>query len=170
MHRQNEQDIGLEQLNHRWRPALMSFFRRRVRDNSEAEDLTQEVFVRMLRTESANAAPDHYIFQIAQNLLIDRARRTRIRQQYLESSADLSAADVDPLDPQRIALAREELASFAAALEALPERTRTMFTLYRIDQISQDDIGEAFGISKSAVKKQIASAMAFIMARMRGEQ
>lgn len=170
MHRQNEQDMGLEQLNRRWRPALMSFFRRRVRDNCEAEDLTQEVFVRMLRTESANGAPDHYIFQIAQNLLIDRARRTRIRQQYLESVEDLGAADVDPLDPQRIALAREELASFAAALEALPERARTMFTLYRIDQISQDDIGEAFGISKSAVKKQIANAMAFIMARMRGEQ
>lgn len=169
MQQRDDQDHGQEQLNRRWRPALMSFFRRRVRDNTEAEDLTQEVFVRMLRTESADGAPDHYIFQIAQNLLIDRARRARIRQQYLEASGE-GLADIDPLDPQRIALAREELASFVAALEALPERTRTMFVLYRIDQISQDDIGEAFGISKSAVKKQIAHAMAFIMARMRGEQ
>ena len=42
-----------------------------------------------------------------------------------------------------------------------------MFTLYRIEQMSQDVIGEAFGISKSAVKKQIAGAMAAIMAAMR---
>lgn len=158
-----------ERLNRRWRPALMSFFRRRVGDHSEAEDLTQEVFVRMLRTET-DGAPDHYIFQIAQNLLIDRARRAQIRQQYRESAGFSDAGDIDPLDPQRIALGREELARFAAALAELPERTRTMFTLYRIDQMSQDVIGEAFGISASAVKKQIAHAMALIMARMREEQ
>lgn len=48
------------------------------------------------------------------------------------------------------------------ALEALPERTRTMFVLYKFEQLSQDTIAERYGISKSAVKQQIAKAMALL--------
>lgn len=144
----------------------MAFFLRRVRDHAEAEDLTQEVFVRMLKGEVAGAA-DSYVFQIAQNLLVDRARRASVRRQYRDTLGRSDALDLDPIDPERSTLGRAELARFAAALSALPERTRVMFTLYRIDQMSQDAIGEAFGISKSAVKKQIANAMVAIMVRMR---
>ena len=162
--------LDYEALNRRWRPALVAFFLRRVRSHAEAEDLTQEVFVRMLRSDAGENMHDGYIFQIAHNLLIDQLRRTQIRQNYRHANAAVPDDDADPLDPQRIVLGRAELARFAAALEELPERTRTMFTLYRIDQMSQDLIGEAFGISKSAVKKQIASATAFLMARMRDDQ
>lgn len=150
----------------RWRPALMSFFMRRVRNHAEAEDLTQEVFVRMVDRDVDGSA-DHYVFQIAQNLLIDRSRRDAVRRRYREGVASLDHPAEMAIDPEREALGRAELARFAAALQALPERTRVIFTLYRIDQMSQDVIGEAFGISKSAVKKQIATAMASIMSRMR---
>lgn len=163
-----QQDLGA--LNRRWRPALVAFFLRRVRNHAEAEDLTQEVFVRLLRSDAPEGTHDGYIFQIAHNLLIDELRRTRIRQNYSNAIAAGPTDSYDPLDPQRIALGRAELARFAAAVEDLPERTRTMFTLYRIDQMSQDMIGEAFGISKSAVKKQIATAMAYVMAKMRDNQ
>lgn len=166
---QRHQDQEHVRLNERWRPALMAFFLRRVRDHCEAEDLTQEVFVRMLRSDMGEGAPDHYIFQIAQNLLVDRARRAGVRRRYQESIGKGPDPNIDPLDPQRVALGRAELARFAAALNALPERTRAMFTLYRIEQMSQDVIGEAFGVSKSAVKKQIASAMAVIMVAMRDD-
>lgn len=156
-----------EAINRRWRPALMAFFLRRVRNHGEAEDLTQDVFVRILQNETARQAPDVYIFQIAQNLLTDRARRARVRQSHRESLGASDLGQADMLDPARVALGRAELACFAAALEKLPVRSRTMFTLYRIDNMSQDAIGEAFGISKSAVKKQIALAMAQLMATMR---
>lgn len=159
-----------EALNHRWRPALVAFFLRRVRNRAEAEDLTQEVFLRMLRSEAVEGAHDGYVFQIAHNLLVDLSRRSRIRQRYRDAVAASPPEHSDAFDPQRIALGRAELARFAAALEELPDRTRTIFTLYRIDQMSQDVIGEAFGISKSAVKKQIASAMAYLMARMRDDR
>lgn len=156
-------------LHVRWRPALMAFFVRRLRNHAEAEDLTQDVFVRMLRSDITEGAPSHYIFQIAQNLLVDRARSASVRQRYREAIGTSDDLKTDPLDPERVALGRAELARFGAALDALPERTRAMFTLYRIDQTSQDLIAESFGISKSAVKKQIASAKASIMVRMRDE-
>jgi RNA polymerase sigma-70 factor (ECF subfamily) len=164
-----EQRQDYEGLNRRWRPALVAYFLRRVSNHAEAEDLTQEVFVRMLNIDESRGTHDGYVFQIAHNLLVDQARRTRIRHRYRETLASPALDATDMLDPQRITLGRAELARFAAALEELPERTRTMFTLHRIDEMNQDLIGEAFGISKSAVKKQIASAMAFLMARMRDD-
>jgi RNA polymerase sigma factor (sigma-70 family) len=156
-------------LYEKWRPALTAYFMRRVGNHAEAEDLTQEVFIRLLRSDFSEGAPNLFIFRVAQNLLIDRARRASVRRRYRQSVLAADELEIDPLDPQRVAIGRAELARLGSALEALPERTRVMFTLYRIDKMSQDEIGDAFGISKSAVKKQIASAMAIILRRMRDE-
>lgn len=157
------------QLDRRWRPALMAFFLRRVGNHSEAEDLTQEVFVRMLaRAEAVDAAPDSYIFQIAVNLLQDRARRAKVRASYRERLGDPAEADLDTRDPHRILCGVAALDAFSASLADLPERTRTIFILYRMEGMGQEDIAIAFGISKSLVKQEVARAMAFVMKRMRG--
>lgn len=159
------------QLNRRWRPALMSFFLRRVRDHAEAEDLTQEVFARLLGSHDTVArSPDAYVFQVASNLLGDRARRAKVRADYRERIGAVEGLGTDPLDPHRIAAGRAALAALAAGLQDLPERTRTIFTLYRVENMSLDAIAEGFGISKSAVKKHVTKAMAFLMVRMRGSR
>jgi RNA polymerase sigma-70 factor (ECF subfamily) len=155
-----------EQLNRRWRPALMAFFLRRVRNPSEAEDLTQEVFVRMLKSAEA-APPDVYVFQIAQNLLVDRARKNRVRERYREGVAVEADRDFDVLDPHRLVEGREQLSAFVQALDELPERTRTMFILFRVENMSQEAIGAAYGISASAVKQHVAKAMALLAKKMR---
>jgi RNA polymerase sigma-70 factor (ECF subfamily) len=107
---------------------------------------------------------------MAANLLTDRARRARVRADYRDMVGAMAERDLEPLDPHRIASGRAEIADFMAALADLPQRQRTMFILYRLEGMSQDMIGAAFGISKSAVKKQIAGAMAFLMGRMRGRR
>lgn len=156
------------QLNRRWRPALMSFFLRRVRDHAEAEDLTQEVFARLLGSnETITTSPDAYVFQTASNLLADRARRARVRADYRDSIGQSEDYGVEPLDPHRHVAGRAALETFAQSLDDLPERTRTIFMLYRLENVSQADIAEALGISSSAVKKHVAKAMAFLMKRMR---
>lgn len=157
------------QLNRRWRPALMSFFLRRVRDHAEAEDMTQEVFARLLGSnEAPGSSADAYIFQIASNLIADRARRARVRAGYRESIGQIEGHGVEPLDPHRHASGRAALETFARSLDDLPERTRTIFMLYRLENVGQADIADALGISSSAVKKHVAKAMAFLMKRMRG--
>jgi RNA polymerase sigma factor (sigma-70 family) len=155
------------QLHRRWRPALMAFFLRRVRDHGDAEDLTQEVFVRLLKVEAHAQSPDAYVFQVAANLVTDRARRARIRADYRDAAASQDDRHVEPLDPHRIAAARAQLAATRGALDSLPERTRTIFMLYRIENMSQQMIADSFGISPSAVKKHVAKAMACLMARQR---
>ena len=158
------------QLNRRWRPALMSFFLRRVRNHAEAEDLTQEVFARLLSGSTEARSPDAYVFQVAANLLADRSRRLRVRTDYREAASRLDGLGIELLDPHRIVAARIALATFASSVEALPERTRVIFILYRVENMSLDAIAESYGISKSAVKKHVAKAMAYLMACMRDER
>lgn len=155
-------------LGRRWRPALLSFFLRRVRDHAEAEDLTQELIAKLLRHADADmASPEAYIFQMASNLLTDRARRVKVQAQYRDLIGRADDAGVDPLDPFRIAAGRAELSVLAGALASLPERTQTIFILYRLENLAQDKIAETFGISVSAVKKHVARAMASLMKDMR---
>ena len=152
------------ELGRRWRPALLAYFLRRVHDHAEAEDLTQELIARLIKHGETNAAsPEAYIFQMASNLLVDRARRQRVRAQHREMVARSDDFGVDRLDPFRVASARAELSRLEEAIAALPERTRTIFILYRIENLGQEKIAESFDISVSAVKKHVARAMATLM-------
>lgn len=156
------------QFHRRWRPALMSFFLRRVHNHADAEDLTQEVFARLLGSgEAAERPAEAYVFQVAANLLRDQLRRAKVRADYRDALAGQDGQGIDWIDPARVAAARTAYATFAASLQALPKRTRDIFTLYRIENVSLDAIAESYGISHSAAKKHVIKAMAFLMARMR---
>lgn len=144
----------------------MAFFLRRVRNPSEAEDLTQEVFVRMLNS-AQSSPPDVYVFQIAQNLLIDRARKSLVRDRYRDGILAEGSRDIDSLDPHRLAAGREQWTEFVRALGELPERTRTIFILFRVESMTQEAIGAAYGISASAVKQHVAKAMSLLAKKMR---
>ncbi|MEG3176668.1 sigma-70 family RNA polymerase sigma factor [Sphingomonas sp. RB3P16] len=164
----DDQDMVPDDLVRRWQPALRAFFMRRIRDHADAEDLTQEVLIRLLN--QGEARNDSYVFQIAQNLLTDRHRRHIVREQYRSVTAATAARDHDPLNAHEIMSGQQQLALVTAALSALPERTRTIFILYRFEKLSQDEIGNSFGISASAVKQQVAKAMAALAKALRDDR
>lgn len=148
------------QISRRYRPALISFFLRRVRNHAEADDLTQEVFVRLASTDAAAGLerPDAYIFQTAANLLRDRSRREQVRRNFRQG-VDPDAASIDRMDPSRVLIGRETLGEVTGALGQLPERTRAIFILYRLENLKHREIAEMFGISVSAVEKHVLRAM-----------
>lgn len=149
----------------RWRPALLSFFLKRVHDRTEAEDLTQETFARLLGGEARQTGLHAgYIFQIAANLLRDRARYGQVRTDKADAVRQLYGQSVDFMDPERIATAKNAMSQILRALGDLPARTRSIFILYRIENIEKSVIAESFGISASAVEKHVARAMAHLMA------
>ena len=156
---------GLEEatrLVHRWQPALRAFFIRRIHDRSEAEDLTQEVLLRMLSQPPPES--DSYIFQIAQNLLFDRQRRYAVRERFTRRILAEAERDRDPRDAHSIVEVQQELGLVMATLANLPERTRAIFILYRFEHMRQNVIAASFGISTSAVKQQVAKATAALVA------
>jgi RNA polymerase sigma factor (sigma-70 family) len=159
-----------EALNRRFRPALMAYFVRRIRRHSEAEDLTQEVLLRLAeRGASVDAdRPDAYVFQIASNLLRDRSRREKVRYDYAMAlrPEDLS---VEARDPHRVAEAKQTLDVVLAILRTLPERTRTIFILFRLEKMRQRDIAEALGISVRSVEQHVLRATVELRAALRGD-
>lgn len=155
------------QLDARFRRPLLSFFSRRVHNHAEAEDLTQEVFVRLLGSASVadvvNA--DAFVFKIAANLLRDRGRKAA-RWRFMESvPADdeslihqLTQDLVEDRGPERVLLAREQLAAALKALDELGERTKNMFILFRLEHMKHRDIAALYGVSESTVEKQVMKA------------
>src|ERR1019366_6772511 len=95
-----KEELELDQLNRTFRPALMAYFLRRLNNHAEAEDMTQDVFVRLAKADrGAMRSAEAYIFQIAANLLRDRARRQKVRFDYRGERMAEEGLAIDPLDP-----------------------------------------------------------------------
>ncbi len=157
----------LETLNRAYRPVLIRYFLRRTANHAEAEDLTQEVFIRLADADlGAVRTREAYIFQTAANLLRDRARRARVRADYKEEAGHAPDIGIERLDPHRVAEGHDMLVALYAGLAELPEKTRRIFTLYRIENVAKKTIAESFGLTESAIEKQVTRAMAFLIDRL----
>jgi len=162
MRREAAKVIG--DLSVRFRPALMAFFLRRIRNFSEAEDLTQEVLLRVAQKSETldTGRPDAYVFQIAANLLRDRARRTNVRDAYLSGAAIIEEARGEERDPDRVLQGKQSLATVTAALHEMPERTRTIFILFRLENLKQHEIADRLGVSVRTVEQHVVRASLFL--------
>lgn len=155
--------FNLDQLNRKYRPPLIAFFSRRVNNLTEAEDMTQEVFMRLMKAEcQSENTQSAYIFQIAANLVRDRARYNHVRRKYAEVIRADMGTGIDPLDPHRITSARETIAALWTSIQTLPEPTQQIFILYRVENIPKQQIADAFGIHARTVDKHLAKALAFL--------
>lgn len=157
----------LDDLCRRFRPALLAYFLRRVPNAAEAEDLAHDVFLRLagVPLEQLRSA-DAYIFHVAANLLRDRARRWKVRYDYAANqvaAVDAAELETQAFDPERIEVGRRSLAALVARLMELPERTREIFVLYRIENVARRNIAQAYGLSLSTVEKEVARATAYLM-------
>lgn len=162
----------LARLDRRFRLPLLKYFGRRVHSGPEAEDLTQDVFERLLRScgnrpiENAEAL----VFRIAVNLLRDRARRVHSHgtEEPIPSEAVAEFVDALTVDlsPERVVLGERTLEEVFAVLEELGERTRTMFYLYRFEGLKIREIADMYGISASGVEKQLEKALMHLTRRL----
>lgn len=173
--RAEEQRVPAEELKKRldarFRAPLMSYFLRRVGDRAEAEDLTQEVFVRLIGAESLERVEhaDAFVFKIASNLLRDRGRRASRWRRHSDFDAalidELSQDFVEDREPERVLVGRETLADVLASLDELGERTRSIFILFRLENMKQRDIAELYGIAPSTVEKHVMKAVMHLASR-----
>ena len=150
-------------LGRRYRPALMAYFVRRIRNPVEAEDLTQEVLIRLVELPAGEVqAPDAYIFRIAANLLRDRHRRRQVRDAWMADAVHQADPVADYVDPLRLLEGREALGLVSRALTELSQRSREILLLFRLERMRKRDIADSFGISVSAVDKHLIKATAHL--------
>lgn len=150
---------------------LLQFFRRRVRERAEAEDLVQEVFVRLLKRGNIADLQDirGYLFQTAASVLTDRARKRHSQRSDVHVHFDTLAHGCEDFPPDRVLSGEQSLTRVSRALLELPERVRTVFVLRRLEGLSYQDIAQRLGISVSLVEKQMARAVAYLSQRMSEE-
>lgn len=148
------------------RQGLARYFRARVPDASEVDDLVQEVFARIAARDSAKPI-EHlggFVFQVAANVLADRGRRRFARQADRHVEFDPERHAEQDFDPHRILAGKEDLRAATQALLALPPRTRAVFVLQRLEGRKAKEVAAQLGISVSAVEKHMVRAMQHLIA------
>jgi RNA polymerase sigma-70 factor (ECF subfamily) len=167
-------DGTLRELDRSFRGPLVAYFLKRVNSRTEAEDLTQEVFMRLLNHPDKNNGEtiEGYVFTIAANLLRDRAKslatvqRARTRSlDALDEKDAVSANLVEDRSPERVLVGKQTIQDVLNALAELGERTRDIFILARLENVQHREIATMYGISVSAVEKMMMKAMAHLGAR-----
>ena len=156
---------GLEAVFMANRPALSRYIRARFRMDGEAEDILQDLWLKLSTLETGPVAePLAYLYRMAENLTLDR-RRSTIRRGIREgewTKGQIEGTLENPIDCQpdaeRILLARDHLRRVNIVLDAMPERTAFTFRAVRIDGTPQKDIALQLGISVSAVEKHLQRA------------
>ncbi len=169
-----EQPNGLLDAYLSRRDDLVRFFAARLRSMTAAEDLVQDLYVRVASLNPGEPVenPSAYLYRLASNLMLDRLRsdkRSTARdgawlQSHRTEMGGESIAD-EPSAEQTVS-ARQRLARMATAIAALPPKTRRAFELHKLEGLTQEETAQAIGVSRKTVEKQIAVALQRLAAKL----
>jgi RNA polymerase sigma-70 factor, ECF subfamily len=162
-------DSAFEYLVQKYRRPMLSFMYRMAHSTAVAEDLAQEVFLRVYRSREkyeASAKFTTWLYRIASNLAVNHARDTR--HQRPENTVSLDEPDqetgltLDLPDPSLTAeeaiVRRERLAAIRQRVEALPERQKMALIMHKYQQMDYRQIAEVLKLSESAIKSLLFRA------------
>jgi len=140
---------------------LFHFFLRRTRSPADAEEMVQDLFVRLLRRADLLSLEnvDGYVFEAAANMARDRGRYQQARGQGRHVEIDDLVADSEAPGAEQIVAGKQRLKKMLTALNALPPRARQVVILRRFENLTYLQIARRMGISVSAVEKHMTRAM-----------
>ena len=162
-------DAGaFETLYRRHRGRLYRFVLRALKQRPAAEELFQEVWIRVIESRSRYAPQARFstwLYTIAHNLLVDHWRKKGL------ALASLDSEDValESANPARQAEARESLARLLQAIEALPPAQREAFLLHEEAGMTVAEIAAVTGAGEEAAKSRLRYAMAKLKAALGDE-
>ena len=166
------------ELVERYQAQVYSVALRMVRRSEDAEDLTQETFVRMFRALSRYDPTRPFaawLFTIASRLCIDHIRRRRVspisltqRERGTEEEYEIEVEDPG-LGPEEVAVHAEESRRAADLIDSLPPHYRIVVILRHVQDLSYEEIAEALHLPLGTVKARIHRARALLRARIEGE-
>ncbi len=140
---------------------LCRFVCARVANGQDAEDILQDVFLRIYRQRDNLRDPlrlESWMYQVARNRVIDHYRRPRPWVDLSESIASEEDQDVDGLEPLRRSL--HEL------IAELPEPYRQALILSDLEELPQQDLARHAGIGLSGVKSRVQRARSKLKASL----
>jgi RNA polymerase sigma-70 factor, ECF subfamily len=160
---------AFDYLVQKYRRPLVSFMYRMARNAAAAEDLAQEVFLRVYRsrqTYEASAKFTTWLYRIATNLAVNHARDTRHERPEVtvsldepseESGTTLELPD-ESLTVEQNLVRRERLLAIRSKVEALPEQQRLAVIMHKYQQMDYKQIADVLKKSESATKSLLFRA------------
>lgn len=147
---------------------LVKYLTARFRNPAEAQDIAQEAWLRIFRLanpeELSNAKA--FLFQTASNLAIDRARRGKLEQKYLDQELGLAEPALAPSMERTIA-GTQQLEQVEQILLGLPLKCRQAFVAHRSQGLPYAEIARQLGVSTSMVEKYIIQALRQLRSRLK---
>ena len=147
------------------RAELVRFFTARTSSATEAEDIVQEIYLKIAHRAEQPDNPGAYLYRLGSNVMLDRARarrRSMTRDDAYYRTFRVETRDGDALDgpdPDAAIDARRALKRVMAAVNALSPQCRRVFLMHKIEGLSYAEVAERLGISRSAVEKHMIAAL-----------
>jgi RNA polymerase sigma factor (sigma-70 family) len=159
----------VERLFAEHRASLQTFFQRRIRGKSDAPDLAQEVYVRMLRISDQTAIrnPVHYLYAVANNLVKEHAALEQRQANRVDIDEAPPHAQLETLPAFDGDLdAAQRVARLGVVLRQLRPKCRAAVELRFTQGLSYREIALHLGISSQMAKKYVAQALGHCRRRM----
>jgi len=162
-------EAAFDSLVQKYRRPMVSFMYRMAHNAAAAEDLAQEVFLRVYRSRQsyeATAKFTTWLYRIATNLAVNHARDTRrerpenmvsLDEPDEESGRTLDVAD-GTLSAEEMLVRQERLAAIRQRVQGLPERQRIAVVMHKYQQMDYQQIAEVLKLSESATKSLLFRA------------
>jgi RNA polymerase sigma-70 factor (ECF subfamily) len=152
-----------QQLFLRHRRAIVAYAQRYVRSPARAEELAQEIFVRVYTTKTytATATFRTWLYRVATNVCLNDLRRPENKQRMepLEEDGASTLAAPAASSPEAQLSERQLAAKLNGAMDRLPEKQRAAFIMARHENLSHGEIAEALSTTVPAVKSLIHRAL-----------
>jgi RNA polymerase sigma-70 factor, ECF subfamily len=171
-------ESAFEYLVQKYRRPMVGFMYRMSHSAAAAEDLSQEVFLRVYRSRAgyeASAKFTTWLYRIATNLAVNHARDTRHERPEVTVSLDEPDEDtgttMDVADgtitAEEAIVRRERLLAIRRKVEALPERQRLAVVMHKYQQMDYKQIAEVLKLSESATKSLLFRAYETLREQLR---
>ena len=162
-------EAGYNYLVGKYHRQIIHFLFRMVHNEAVAEELAQEVFLRVYRSREsyrAEAKFSTWLYRIATNLAVNHARDTKYERtaQTLELDAPDTESGATPevadseLNVEQRMMREERMAAIKAQVSALPERQRMAVLMHKYQEMDYRQIGEVLKLSESATKSLLFRA------------
>lgn len=154
------------------RDELERYFRVRLRSAEAAQDLVQDIYLKIARREpSAVGNPGAFLYRLGSNLMLDRIKQERRARRRATAWGDIYAGSGDgpaadhPAADEALA-ARERLQKVISAVTELSPQVQEAFRLHKLEGLSHAETAEAMGVSRSSVEKYLMASLKRILARV----
>ncbi len=169
---QRGDEAAFDELYSRYATRLYSFLLRLTRSQATAEDLLQEVFVRLSQARDLQLSDGRltpWLFRVARNAAISHGRSASRRKARHEAAHE-AALSVAPRGGERAALRRLELAGLQEALSDLSDVQREVVLLKLVGGLTHAEIAAQQKVPVGTIKSRLHCALQTLRSRLKGER